>query len=45
LGTVKGTPKLERAKDFSVTLRKRLNAKKKLVPGVGVELRSPTEST
>jgi integrase len=37
LGTVKEAPKLERRKDFSVTLRKRLNTKKKMVPGVGVE--------
>jgi integrase len=44
LGTVKGTPKLERAKDFSVTLRKRLNAKKKLVPGVGVEPLGETDT-
>ena len=37
LGTPRETPKLERSKDFSVILRKRLNTKKKMVPGVGVE--------
>jgi hypothetical protein len=37
LGTVKEVPKLKGAKDLSVKLRKRLNTKKKIVPGVGVE--------
>jgi integrase len=37
LGTFKGTPKLEQSKDFRVTQRKRLNTKKKMVPGEGVE--------
>ena len=37
LGTNRGTPKLERSKEFSVTRRNPLNTKKKLVPGVGVE--------
>jgi integrase len=37
LGTSKEGSKLEGAKDFSVTQRNRLNPKKKMVPGVGVE--------
>jgi hypothetical protein len=37
LGTMKETPKLTGSKDFNVTQRKRLNTKKKMVPGVGVE--------
>jgi integrase len=37
LGTSKEAPKLKGAKDFSVTQRNRLNTKKKMVPGVGVE--------
>jgi hypothetical protein len=37
LGTSKEAPKLRGAKDFSVTRCNRLNTKKKMVPGVGVE--------
>ena len=41
----KEVPKLEGAKDFRVTLRKRLNTKKKMVPGVGVEPLGGIDST
>jgi len=45
LGAIKETPKLERRKHYSVTLRKRLNIKKKMVPGVGVEPLGGIDST
>src|SRR6267154_3703691 len=45
LGTVKQTTKLKRAKDFRMALRSRLNRKKKLVPGVGVEPLGGIDST